>query len=134
MIFRFLIIYIVIFNFYKVFKVIVANDINISTSNLISNETKSMLLTKVVVPSVYHEWISNQPEWVTSQEIKNKFGYEVFLYQKQDPNKPNYMKTNRGTEAGVFLRYIVDHYYNFPDVAVRTFIYNILYCNYSFSN
>jgi hypothetical protein len=28
------------------------------------------------------------------------------------------MAKNRGTEGGVFLRYIVDHYDSFPDVAI----------------
>ena len=44
-------------------------------------------------------------------------GYSVYLYQRLDPSKPNFVK-NRGTEGGVFLRYIVDHYDSFPDVAI----------------
>ena len=50
--------------------------------------------------------------------ILEQYGYTTFLYQKLDPNKPNYIATNRGTEGAVFLRYIVDHYDDFPDVAM----------------
>ena len=49
--------------------------------------------------------------------LHERLGYSVFLYQRVDPKKPHYIR-NRGTEAGVYLRYIVDHYDNFPDVAI----------------
>ena len=78
--------------------------------------TKS--LNKVIVPSVYKEWVDGMPDWMTSDEIKQKYNYSTFLYQKLDPNKPNYVPFNRGTEGGIYLKYIVDHYDNFPDVAV----------------
>eukprot|EP01032_Pedospumella_encystans_P029374 gene29374-33172_t len=42
----------------------------------------------------------------------------MFTYQKLDPNAPNYFAYNRGTETGVYLKYIVDHYHDFPDVAI----------------
>ena len=42
----------------------------------------------------------------------------VFLYQKLNSSEPNYISSNQGSEAGVYLRYIVDHYESFPDVAV----------------
>lgn len=74
--------------------------------------------TKVLVPSVYDEWDRSIPEWISNEEIKQKYGYSVFLYQKKDPTKPNYIATNRGRENGVYYRYIVDHYLNFPDVAI----------------
>ena len=74
---------------------------------------------KVVVPSVYREWVDKSPpDWVTSEALQNQFGYEVFLYQKLNATLPNYIAVNRGTEGGVYLRYIVDHYDNFPDVAI----------------
>lgn len=73
---------------------------------------------KVIVPSVYKEWEENPPEWATSDTLQTKYNYSVFIYQKHHPHKPNYIAHNRGTEAGVYLRYIVDHYDNFPDVAM----------------
>ena len=73
--------------------------------------------TKVIVPSVYREWDHGKPFW-TSVDLQHKFNYSVFVYQKLNASEPNYIDTNRGTEAGVYLRYIVDHYHNFPDVAV----------------
>ena len=47
-----------------------------------------------------------------------KHNYSVFLYQKLHPDRPNYIPYNRGGEASVFLTYIVDHYDDFPDVAI----------------
>ncbi len=73
-------------------------------------------LTKVVVPAVYKEWDQIKPKW-TSLEIQQQYNFSIFLYQKHNPNAPNYIR-NRGTEAGVYLRYIVDHYYHFPDIAI----------------
>jgi hypothetical protein len=79
---------------------------------------RSYAFTKVLVPSVYNEWTNHTPEWATSAEIMNKYNYSVFLYQKLDPNKPNYIQYNTGREASVYFRYIVDFYDNFPDVAI----------------
>jgi hypothetical protein len=31
---------------------------------------------------------------------------------------PNYFSTNRGSEGGVYLKYIVEHYHDFPDIAI----------------
>lgn len=75
-------------------------------------------LHKVVVPAVYKEWQNGKPDWVTNVTLQKQLDYSVFLYQKIDPTQPNYIAKNRGTEAGVYLRYIVDHYDDFPDVAV----------------
>ena len=72
--------------------------------------------TKVIVPSVYKEWDSKKPEW-TSVEMQKQYNYSIFQYQRLDPTLPNYI-INRGTEGAVYLKYIVDHYHNFPDVAV----------------
>eukprot|EP01035_Chromulina_nebulosa_P000191 gene191-284_t len=75
-------------------------------------------LTKVVVPAVYKEWrVSGPPDWATNRTLQEQLGYSVYLYQRLDPAKPNFVK-NRGTEGGVFLRYIVDHYDSFPDIAI----------------
>lgn len=70
----------------------------------------------VIVPSVYKEWDGGKPYWALP-ESERKHGYSIFLYQKTNSSAPNYIRTNRGTEGGVYLRYIVDHYHNFPDVA-----------------
>lgn len=76
-------------------------------------------LQKVVVPSVYKEWAAEgPPQWVTDVEMQEKYGYSVFVYQKLDPDAANFFAYNRGTETGVYLKYIVDHYDSFPDVAI----------------
>jgi hypothetical protein len=73
---------------------------------------------KVVVPAVYKEYEGvGLPDWITNNTTKEKYGYETFLYQKMDPKAPHYIR-NRGTEGAVYLRYIVDHYDDFPDVAI----------------
>ena len=74
---------------------------------------------KVIVPAVFHEFDGNKlPSWINSTEMMQKYHYSVHLYQKKDASKPHYIAWNRGTEAGVYLRYIVDHYHHFPDIAV----------------
>ena len=74
---------------------------------------------KVLVPAFYKEWATTgKPDWVDSPEILAKYNYTVFAYQKLDENQPNYFSFNRGAECGVYLKYIVDHYHKFPDVAV----------------
>ena len=71
----------------------------------------------VVVPAVMHEFQNSLPYWM-HKTIQEKNGFTTFVYQKLDSSLPNYVSTNQGSEAGVYLRYIVDHYENFPDVAV----------------
>lgn len=74
---------------------------------------------KVIVPSVYHEYSDhNFLLRMNSSEWMRNYHYSVKLYQKTNPTKPNFIAFNRGTEAGVYLRYIVDHYHQFPDIAV----------------
>lgn len=76
-------------------------------------------ITKVIVPSIYKEFETDQPpQWLVDRDFQKKHGYTVVHYQKFDPRKLHYISANRGTEGGVYLRYIVDHYYNFPDVAL----------------
>ena len=55
---------------------------------------------------------------MTDESTKRKYGYSTFVYQKLRPNDSNYMLWNRGTEAGVYLRYIVDHYDDLPDIMI----------------
>lgn len=82
------------------------------------NFPQNSSFTKVIVPSVYEEFKQHGvPAWVTDPQIMKRFGYSVHLYQKLDPEKPNYIR-NRGTEGAVYLRYIVDHYDTFPSVAI----------------
>lgn len=74
--------------------------------------------TKVLVPSIYDEYEEiGLPQWIMNETLKKELDYTVFLYQKLHPDQPNFMR-NRGTEGGVYLKYIVDHYDNFPDVAI----------------
>jgi hypothetical protein len=75
-------------------------------------------LTKTVVPALYKEWVHHKPHWFTDTTLQKEYGFTTFLYQKLDPHSPNYMSTNRGCESGPYFRYIVDHYDNFPDVAI----------------
>jgi hypothetical protein len=76
--------------------------------------------TKVLVPTVFEEYEKyGLPPWITNATIREKLGYDVFLYQRTNKSAPNYVR-NRGTEGAVYLRYIVDHYDNFPDVAIFT--------------
>lgn len=75
---------------------------------------------KVVIPSVYDEWRNGPPDWAVNKTLQSELGFSVFLYQKLDPSGPHYLAFNRGTESGVYLRYIVDHYDDFPDVAIFT--------------
>jgi hypothetical protein len=76
--------------------------------------------TKVIVPSVYHEWRQGMPDWATNETFKKEYGYDTFVYQKNNSALPNYIATNRGNENGVYFAYIVDHYDNFPDIAIFT--------------
>ena len=78
----------------------------------------AIAFTKVVVPAVYKEWIKDKPHWATDPALQARHNYSVFTYQKLDPNAPHYFAHNRGTETGVYLKYIVDHYHEFPDVAI----------------
>lgn len=61
--------------------------------------SKLSAFTKVVVPAVYKEWIDGTPTWM-EPKIQQKYNFSTFVYQKLDPNKPNYIAKNRGTEAG----------------------------------
>lgn len=85
---------------------------------LISAASQVFAFRKVIVPSVYKEWINGVPSWAKDQKIMKEHGYSVFVYQKLDPSLPHFFGFNRGTESGVYLKYIVDHYENFPDVAI----------------
>lgn len=86
---------------------------------LLTTFTYVLCFTKVLVPSVYREFVdSGLPDWLSNTTILQKYNYSTFLYQKLDKNAPNFIEFNRGTEGAIYLKYIVDHYDNFPDVAV----------------
>eukprot|EP01041_Mallomonas_annulata_P007693 gene7693-15745_t len=74
--------------------------------------------SKVIIPAVFNEWDDGIPFWANSPITEKRFGYTTFVYQKKDPNKANYIPYNRGTEGGVYLKFIVDHYNNLPDIMV----------------
>ncbi len=75
-------------------------------------------LQKVVVPAHFHEYDDIFPDWITDQTIRQQYNYSVFLYQRENSSAPNYIGYNRAGENAVFYKYIVDHYHNFPDVAI----------------
>ncbi len=81
-------------------------------------------ISKVLVPASWKEWagvpINDLPLWLQANGSNPSFEFETFSYQKLDAKLPNYIAFNRGSEAGVYLRYIVDHYDNFPDMAIFT--------------
>lgn len=89
----------------------------LSIGTCASSLNSSRNFSKVIVPSVYREWEHRIPSWASESE-QQKSNYTVFVYQKLNSSAPNFISTNRGTEAGVYLRYIVDHYDTFPDIAV----------------
>lgn len=75
--------------------------------------------TKVLIPAIYKEYDGKLlPHWISNQTYLDEHGYSVVIYQKTDPSKPYYLKANRGSENGYYYRYIVDHYDDFPSVAV----------------
>jgi hypothetical protein len=74
---------------------------------------------KVIVLGVFHEWDKSAPAWVSDIDLRKKYGFnEIFVYQRTNPNSTNYVPLNRGSEGTFYLRYIVEHYDNFPDVAI----------------
>ena len=73
---------------------------------------------KVVVPAHYHEFDIQFPDWITNQTIQRQYGYSVFLYQRENSSAPNYIGYNRAGENAIYYKFIVDHYHNFPDVAI----------------
>jgi len=75
--------------------------------------SSALAFRKVVVQAVHKEKDAAPP-----LEMQMLYNFSVFSYQKLDPSAPHYLGNNRGSETGVYLRYIVEHYDDFPDVAV----------------
>ena len=75
----------------------------------------------VVVPAVYDEWdvvdgdaaASGIPTWATPD--KKSLYSMAPLYQRREPSEPNFVP-NRGYETGAFLKFVIDHYDNLPEI------------------
>lgn len=63
----------------------------------------------IIIPAVYREWDDGWPDWTQ--------GREIFLYQRTNASAPNFAP-NYGLEGGVYLKYLVDHYDDLPDIMV----------------
>ena len=80
-----------------------------------------------VVVAHYDEWdaLPEMPVWANNSKDPREFpdaprarGYTVApMYQRRRPENPGYVP-NHGYEGGVYLKFVVDHYDNLPDVTV----------------
>ena len=67
----------------------------------------------VAVVAVYKEWTSAIPAWACPDEAAN---YTVApFYQRLDPSAPRFVP-NFANEAGVYLKFVVDHYWHLPEL------------------
>lgn len=85
---------------------------NIENSNKINEYTieKQKNINTSLVISQYNEDFS----W--TNKLKNQ--YKIFLYQKLNPNNPLNHPINKGQEASVYLKYIIDNYYNLNEYTI----------------
>jgi hypothetical protein len=68
----------------------------------------------VIAPAVWEEWEPQNggvPAWVSDANLT------TYLYQRKNASLPRYVPNN-GFEAGIYLRFIVDHYDNLPHTTV----------------
>ena len=80
-----------------------------------------------LVVAHYDEWddLDEMPVWANNSKDPRYHpdaplarGYTVApMYQRRRPESPGYVP-NHGYEGGVYLRFVLDHYDNLPDVAV----------------
>jgi hypothetical protein len=80
-----------------------------------------------VVVAHYDEWdaLPEMPVWANNSKDPRFFpdsprarGYTVApMYQRRRPENPGFVP-NHGYEGGVYLKFVVDHYDNLPDVTV----------------
>ena len=80
-----------------------------------------------LVVAHYDEWddLDEMPVWANNSkdprvhpDAPTARGYTVApMYQRRRPESPGYVP-NHGYEGGVYLRFVLDHYDNLPDVAV----------------
>ncbi|CAF1499009.1 unnamed protein product [Adineta steineri] len=95
--------------------------------NSIANKSKWKKNRLVIIPAIYNEikWNNNStwPFWLRQGlDLFNKNlsrSYDIYLYQRIDPNcNPPYTwpySPNMHEEAGVYLKFIYDFYYDLPD-------------------
>ena len=70
----------------------------------------------VVVPAAYNEFVSDTPGWLL--ELLTSPKRSLYLYQRiEGPERPHYAH-NVGFESGIYLRFVVDHYDDLPEVLV----------------
>ena len=69
----------------------------------------------VVVAAVFREWDHGLPPWACPSD-SNAYTLAP-LYTRVNSSHPRFVPNN-GFEAGVYLRFIVDHYERLPEVAV----------------
>ena len=81
-------------------------------------ESSKWVSAKVVVPATYNEWRDGPPLWIADHSISEEYNFSVFLYQKLNHTQPNFISFNRGSESGVYLKFIVDHYDDLPDITI----------------
>ena len=77
----------------------------------------------VIIPAHYKSWHGPRPPW----ESQLPSFASLFIYQRVDPEKPNYVFNGApsggwggGYEAGVHLHFLAQHYDNLPDVMIFT--------------
>ena len=69
----------------------------------------------VIIPAAYDEFVADTPGWM--RELLTSEKRSLFLYQRMDTAKAHWAH-NIGFESGIYLRFIVDHYDNLPEVMV----------------
>lgn len=42
----------------------------------------------------------------------------ILVYDKENPKNPNNVPVNKGNEASVYLKYIIEHYHNLPEFTI----------------
>ena len=90
------------------------------STQVFESKNSTRIVKKVLVPAVFKEWNAESPPvWFGDASFRRNHGdYETFLYQKVDPSGPNYLASNRGCENAAYFKFIIDHYDNFPDIAI----------------
>ncbi len=78
----------------------------------------AIAFTKVVVLAGQKGGNSAKSKWATDPVIAQRHNFTLVSYQKSNSNASNYYSYHHGGETGVHLKYIVDHYDDFPDVAI----------------
>jgi hypothetical protein len=69
----------------------------------------------IVVAAAFHEWDRHRPAWACP---RCELPYALApLYQRVDPSAPRFIH-NRGREAAVYLRFVVDYYDALPELMV----------------